>query len=657
MNNNRMIRNNVKANARHYALYAFALTFSAALYFAFVTLQFDPSMDEIEGSVKGAASIGAASVLLIVIVAVFNLYANKILMRRRGKEIGLLQLVGMSKGSIFRLITAEHLIVYFSSMAAGILLGFASSRLLLMILLRITGIHAIAGLRFSIQALMQTLIVFAAIFALLASVNFVFIRRQSILSLFRYASSTEAAGKRLSWGEAVTGLLGLLLVGAGYWLSSELFGGAFTTVPALFGAMVAILGSVIIGTYLFYKGSVRLVFDRIRRRRGGYLSVRAVLSLSSMLFRMKSNALLLTVVTTVSALAIGLLSLSYISYYSAEKSAEQNVPAHFTFAGTAGADAFLAALKDNGIEVRETRIEVLSARVDLSAVIGVSPDFLQLDPASIPLPVVSDASVPWIEVDPGQTLFAGYNDLTQKFMALKPSGAVSVRTASGEPVHLDYLGLDRKFPVSWYFTSGGMPTAVIDDSLFDQLAKEAKAAETAAADPAARSPLSMYIGIDIVDEGRLAEANLLFRDLGLGEEHSSDSRLDMSTNQKMTIGLMLFIVGFLGLAFLVTSGCILYFKQMDESEDERPAYTILRKLGFTRGDLLRGVRLRQLFNFGIPLSVGLLHGFFAVQSGWFLFGTELWTPMLIVMGLYAALYSIFGFLSVLHYKRVIREAL
>ena len=119
----------------------------------------------------------------------------------------------------------------------------------------------------------------------------------------------------------------------------------------------------------------------------------------------------------------------------------------------------------------------------------------------------------------------------------------------------------------------------------------------------------------------------------------------------------MFIVGFLGLTFLITSGCILYFKQMDESEEEKSNYTILRKLGFTQGDLLKGIQGKQIFNFGIPLVVGLLHSYFAVQSGWFLFGTELWTPMIIVMVLYTALYSIFGILSVLYYKKVIKEAL
>lgn len=121
--------------------------------------------------------------------------------------------------------------------------------------------------------------------------------------------------------------------------------------------------------------------------------------------------------------------------------------------------------------------------------------------------------------------------------------------------------------------------------------------------------------------------------------------------------MIMFIVGFLGLTFLITSGCILYFKQMDEGEEEKGGYTILRKLGFTQSDLLRGIQFKQLFNFGIPLVFGLSHSYFAVKSGWFFFGTEMLTPMILVMLFYTVLYSVFGFLSVLFYKRVIRESL
>jgi bacitracin transport system permease protein len=163
--------------------------------------------------------------------------------------------------------------------------------------------------------------------------------------------------------------------------------------------------------------------------------------------------------------------------------------------------------------------------------------------------------------------------------------------------------------------------------------------------------------VNISDKEELKNANDLFVSMKLGEDAPNDSQLETLNTQKRTMGLAMFIVGFLGLSFLVTSGCILYFKQMGESEEEQPSYTILRKLGFTQGDLLKGLRAKQLFSFGIPLVIGLLHSYFAVQSGWFIFGAEVWTPMIIVMVLYTVLYSIFGVLSVLYSKKVIKEAL
>ncbi|MNI63658.1 Bacitracin export permease protein BceB [compost metagenome] len=164
-----------------------------------------------------------------------------------------------------------------------------------------------------------------------------------------------------------------------------------------------------------------------------------------------------------------------------------------------------------------------------------------------------------------------------------------------------------------------------------------------------------YYGIELTDSAQLKAANQIYTEQA--PEYPSFSQYEYEINQRTNMGLIMFIVGFLGLTFLITSGCILYFKQMDESEEERGGYTILRKLGFTQGDLLRGIQFKQLFNFGIPLVIGLCHSYYAVKSGWFLFGTEMLTPMILVMLLYTVLYSIFGFLSVLYYKRVIRESL
>ena len=180
---------------------------------------------------------------------------------------------------------------------------------------------------------------------------------------------------------------------AGYYVSSQLFNGNFTTMNQLFLAMAFILGSVIIGTYFVYKGSVSTIANLIRKKKDGYLNINEVLSLSSIMFRMKSNSVLLTIITTVSALAIGLLSLSYISYYSAEQIAKNNVPANFSFVSDEAAKQFMEDLKARGIPFKETKIEVLQAVINAEEIIGLKMEGYTQDPKAMSVSVISEKSV------------------------------------------------------------------------------------------------------------------------------------------------------------------------------------------------------------------------------------------------------------------------
>ncbi|WP_405114422.1 ABC transporter permease [Paenibacillus sp. FSL K6-1217] len=647
MNLNYIILRNLKKNIKNYYLYVFALIFSVALYFSFVTLQYDPAMDEVSGSIKGGAAIGASSVLLVAIVAIFLLYANTIFIKRRSKEIGLFQLIGLTKTRIFALLSAENLILYFGSLFIGIGAGFVMSRLILMILFKILEIDQLAALRFSPEALMQTVLVFAAVYVLIMIMNYTFIRAQSILSLFKTTSTSQGMVKKMPLWEIIMGLLGIGFIAAGYYVSSQLFSGKFSDMNGLMLAMIIILALVIAGTYLFYKGSVSFIFNLIRKRKKGYLSINEVLSLSSIMFRMKSNALLLTVITTVSALAIGLLSLSYISYYSVETSARESSPHDFGFVMKEAGSDFVQALDQKKIGYTVLEIPTVRVKLDLGEVL-VSSTFPDYD-TSLEATVISDSSLEGMDVQPGDVMITGYTHTLQTMLKLKDSGEVDFYTKDGI-MKQQLNGLSEKPVLPYSYGGGVIGVFVVDESVFKEL--------TAHQDPNLqyKKPGSgNYRGIVLKNRSQVKEAYEIY--LEQKPEFPSFSQYEFEFNQRTNMGLIMFIVGFLGLTFLITSGCILYFKQMDESEEEREGYTILRKLGFTQGDLLRGIQFKQLFNFGIPLVVGLCHSYFAVKSGWFFFGTEMLTPMFVVMAVYTVLYSIFGLLSVLYYKRVIRESL
>ncbi|MGG1684316.1 FtsX-like permease family protein [Pseudalkalibacillus sp. NRS-1564] len=648
MNINHIILKNLKKNMKNYYLYVFALIFSVGLYFSFVTLQYDPGVENMETSAKMTAAIRAASIMLVVIVTVFLVYANSIFIKRRGKEIGLFQLIGMTKGRIFRILTVENLLIYIGSMSLGIFVGFAFSKLIQMILFKATGIDGVASLNFSSAALLQTVIVFFAIFGIILLTNWIFIKAQSILSLFHVTSKSEERIKNISIREIILGVLGLILIIAGYYVSSRLFDGDFSDMNELLFAMAFILGSVILGTYLFYKGSIRFVANLIRKRKEGYLNINDVLSLSSIMFRMKSNSLLLTIITTVSALAIALSSLSYISYYSAEKTSKQNIPDHFSLAEEQNAAMFEKELKARGYDFTTKEMEVLQATVLTEEILTKQQSGTAFDASEMVLPVISDQTLEEIDVSSNEAVFTGFSKILESVIRFDNAGVIQIE-GKEKVIAQDYLGLKSDYILPYSYSDGGLPTVVVDETTFASLQKDMD-------EEIQDEPLT-YFGYNLVNQSTLPEATELFQSLSFDHDQGKSSQYQSFQEQKENMGLIMFIVGFLGLTFLITSGCILYFKQMNEGEEERPNYTVLRKLGFTQADLSRGIRGKQLVNFGIPLVVGLLHGYFAVRSGWFFFGTELYTPMLIVTGIYTLLYSIFGGLSVAYYKKVIREAL
>ena len=140
-------------------------------------------------------------------------------------------------------------------------------------------------------------------------------------------------------------------------------------------------------------------------------------------------------------------------------------------------------------------------------------------------------------------------------------------------------------------------------------------------------------------------------------DHMASITTKMYEGAIQTNGLLIFIAGFLGLVFLISTGSILYFKQMTEAEQEKQGYATLRQLGFTVKDIMRGIIRKQVFVFGLPLAIGLLHSLFAIKAASFIFMSDITVPTTIAMGVYAVIYLMFAFLTVGYYRKTVKAAL
>jgi len=649
---NHLILQNLKKNMKQDSLYVLALVFSVMLYFSFLTLQDDAFVHENKDMGFGTV-LQAGTAVLIVIILVFLLYANHLFLKRRSKEIGLLEIIGMRKRDILRVLSAESFLLYAGSLVLGMLLGFSVSKLSAMVLLNMMEMDSMASLHFSSTAAVQSVLAFSVMYFLILIMNVLYLKRQSLLTLFHAKSISENKAEKISVFTAFMGFLGIILIVSSYGFLTKLFSGDIAK-KQIGDLAITTAICLMMGTYLFYKGSVSLIFQLIRKRKEGYLTLNQVLSLSSIMFRMKSNALMLTVITMVSALSIGLSSLAYISYYSIEKAAKDMAPHDFSVFTEKDAKRFTAALQDNRIVYSMQRMQVLQVMADLSqALVPGSYDGLEIsrDPR-VRMAVVSEQSVQDINVPPNEVVLTKPADTLQEALTFKKSGELILLGRKGA-IRLHFARIESKTMLPLRLTNHGFPVAIVNEDQFQQLAKQAPAAEF--------NKYPLYIGVDLANKQDAESAERIFRELGLyqwdGIWKGFESQWEISYIKKQGSGLLMFIAGFLGLAFLIASGCILYFKQIEESEEDKAHYTVLRKLGFTQEDLLGGIRIKQMMNFGIPLALGLCHSFFFVKSGWFIFGSEMWTPMLIVMLLYTIFYSVYGLASIRHDKRVIRDSL
>ncbi|UJL47168.1 FtsX-like permease family protein [Virgibacillus sp. NKC19-16] len=640
MSLNSIILKNFFKNLKNYTLYIFALVFGVVLYFSLVLMSQDESAaKELTSSDLRTSGFIVGSVLLVVIIVTFVMFANSIFLKRRNRELALFQLIGLTRGKIFRILILENAVIYFGSLIIGIAFGFLVSRILLMILLRMMQIELSVGMSFSMEAVIQTAILFVFIFALLMAQNFIFLKRTRLIKMLTLDQSSESNYRGLGAGTVILGILGLAMIISGYWLSANMldFGALF------FLLMFGVLFLTIAGTYITFKFSVAFVLNMIRKSKNGHVNVNDVLSLTSIMFKMKSNAFLLTLISVISALSMGMMSLSYISYYSVGQSVDTSVPNDYIFYEEGDMQFYSDLLDDNGIEHETVNIPTITydakgeaITVDMETPEGMSSELY--------LSIVSEENVDGFEVGENELVITGIPYFMDSYIDFNLNHPVTLVDDDYEHT-LELVDTDEDAILPSH-VSFGSPQAVVSSEVYSTLEDNHNYDEETA------QPQESF-AIDITGE----DSQAIFEMMDEENNPAFESKINQYTNQIQGSGMLMFVIGFVGFAFLLTSGCILYFKQIGESEDEKGSYNVLRKLGFSENEIVKGLTIKMVVTFGVPLLIGLLHTYFAVNAGWFLFGSEMWTPMLTVMGAYIILYSVFALISLMYYKKVVKESM
>lgn len=628
-------------------LYFFSLIFSVTLFYSFILLATNElTLEQVGEQSGGGEALIAGSIVIMLIIITFVMFANHLFIKRRNKEIGLYKLIGMTDGKILRMLLIENVILYFGSVFLGVLVGLLFSRLLNMILFRLMGIESVVDFQFSPESLIYTLLLFVVIFIILTIQNTYFIVRTNLLTLMNLEGITETKYRRPNALTYILGVFGFVMIVAGYFLSENLYDIGFQNPQFLLPLMLTILFLTITGAYFIFKFTVALILNIYRKSKNGHVNVNDVVATSTIMFKMKSNAFLLTLITTITAISLTAMSLAYISYYSAESMVEASHPYDYGLnaSGETPIEAVSAALDDAGYNHETFAFEFAAIEANRDDNFGMIGN----ENGSMYVNIVSDRHLDGYELDGDNGIVTGTANLIDEILDLSDYESFTFENDS----YAKTLNITetREESVITPMFAFGMTTIVVDDDVYEELVAEM-------GDKILQEQPVHGVNVDNDSAEVFSVVEEVMMSADEEEWYSLSSKLQEKTYMMGIMGVTVFVMGFIGLAFLVASGCILYFKQIAESDDERGSYTILRKLGFTESELIRGVSLKMLYSFGIPLLIGILHSIFAVRAGWIIFGTELLVPTVTVIIIYTLLYSLFAMLSLLYYRKVIKESL
>lgn len=632
-----LVLRNMKKNVKHYYLYFFALIFSVALYFVFASLQFDTTVAERTAlSSSMTSGFKAANILLIIIAGIFIIYANSIFLTRRSKEIGLYQLIGLTKNAVAKMLIIENVLLSFGALIVGILTGTVVSRLFLLLLLKVVGIQETVQLQFSMDALKSTLLVFTIIIVITSIQMIRKVYKKTLIQLFKADQATEIVKEPKGIIAAILAMSGIGLIVFGYWLSGHMLN------QFLLLNMLLVLFATIFGSYLIFRVSIGWLLGRIRRMKKGHMSLKDSLSIAPLMHRMKGNAQSLTIITTLSAMAMTMIAISYSLFYSNEEVTRQLLPNDFQFSEEP--NSFTASVEH--LKLFEQRLT--AAQIDYEiATVHAYPIELSLKEAAVNEMVREDLTAHVVSSE--ELSYLGYDrkddDATLHYSMLywafkDTKMPVDVKLSDGEKLVINEFSGDNIFNLTSFEAN-----LVVSPEQYEQL-KHYQSGEA--------SPVRYAME---VPNKQLEEAQRLFEEVVEDEMLSSSTYYEKYQSMRQSSGLMIFIAGFLGLVFLISTGSILYFKQMTEAEQEKQSYKTLRQLGFSTQELLSGIRRKQLFVFGLPLLIGLLHSWFAVQSANIIFMTDVTIPTLIAMAVYSLIYLSFAVLTMGYYKQVVKQSM
>lgn len=618
----------IRKNKRFYLPYILTCIGMVMMFYIIHYLAAMPTLKDMPGGDTMEMVLGLGTWVVALFAVIFLFYTNSFLMRRRQKEFGLYNMLGMGKNHLSLLLLWENGILFVISMVGGLLGGILLSKMAELFMLMLLGGEVTYTLRIDPDAFGDTWVIFIPVFALIFLKGLIQICRSSAIALIK----SETVGEKPPKANYLFGIAGIFILAGAYYIALSIE----SPLIAMVWFFVAVC-MVIVATYLlFISGSVMLC-KLLQKNKHYYYKPNHYVSVSSMVYRMKRNGAGLASICILSTMVLVIMMGAGSLYVGREDSLNTRYPHDFTVTVdflTEGdsnryseekADAFYAQI-DKALNHFNVTPQNTAQVLSTTATGLLKNGELILDPYT-----EDTANAETMEYVTQIYLISlgAYNQCmgTHKTLNSDEVFLHCVRRTYDTPTITlsDGTVLTVKEQLSNMMGSGEaamliIPSVfIVTDDMEAVMESFNKELGGISEEYLCRLETSYSFDTDLSDEKQMELAEEIreqVRELDYtGDGGFYSYNVECKAEERVDFyglfGGIFFLGIFLSILFLAATVLIIYYKQITEGYEDEARFEIMRKVGMTAKDIRRSINSQMLTVFFLPLVTAAIHTAFA----------------------------------------------
>ncbi|WP_338997723.1 ABC transporter permease [Lactococcus formosensis] len=596
---------NLKKGLKSFAPFLVASVTMFVLLFVTASIAQSPSLEKM----KGGAAVGQMMSFAMWILAIFGgiilIYSYRFLQLQRSREFGLYDILGLGKKKIALVSFFELVMSYIATVIIGTIVGIAFSKFLFLIFINMIG-ESNFNLAITPASILTVAAIFLLFFAVLLVIGTFIIWKSSSLDLLREASKGEKEPK----SNIFMALIGIVLLVVGYGLALNVD----NPVKALSTFFLAVL-SVILGTYFFYI-SFTVWYLKWRKKRNSYYKPQNFITISSMLYRMKANAVGLANITILLSMTLVTLVVTIGIFFGTTQTVERSFPKEGQYT------VYSQAQTGNQL-AQNLQEKADQAGVDVSNIsTALSVEFLMGDgqKAGENTLNISPTGNQKTAVQFSMTTLQTLKNLNENVAELSDNQINIVDYLGAYPKLKEFNWFGTKYEVNDIMASQDLknypimmniatPLLLIfpnDEALHQALNAYNKANNDG--DQSYQATPSVTVNFDIAEKDQEKLTKIFQNNDG---DHTISFRSDELKEVKTGIGAFVFIGLVLGISFILGAALIIYYKQLSEGVQDKRSFKILQEVGLSKEQVSKTIKSQVSMIFLLPIAMTIVHFSFA----------------------------------------------